>query len=286
MKYYISIFSSYILFSLLGIISRNIHFPFFVTLSIMSFFGFFISFVFYYYVNKNIISLFKFDIHSFFVSIIFVFDLTFLFVAFKYVNFSTVIILHYFAPVLVILFNNRKIEKIDLFITSIGFLGIFFIFQDNLNINTFDSNYYLGILFSFLSSFTLAGNIIYQHKYVNKLNNNYVIAVIKYNFYMFLIFSFFLFFIKYDISIIINNINDLYYSILAGIFIQGIAMLLFNYSIQFININNIAKISYSEILFVTFFGFLFYDEVINFLQFIGLMLIVLVNILGVKRINT
>jgi drug/metabolite transporter (DMT)-like permease len=62
-------------------------------------------------------------------------------------------------------------------------------------------------------------------------------------------------------------------AIISGLMIQGVAMILFNSSARFIQAKTIAKMAYTEVLWVVLFGFLIYNENLHVLQIIGMVLV-------------
>ncbi len=286
--HYILLLSAWFIFALWGIISREVTLPIPILLTIITFFGFVVTFFF----KKNITT-FSFNKTAFIVSIFLVLDLLFLFIGFRYINFATVITLHYFAPVIVTLLSpfilDEKISNKDILLSIVGFIGISILFFHELQIE-YTINSIIGLISAFLSSFTLAGNILYQRLYM-KQQQDYVLAVRQYNFYMFIIYLLLIVPIWFISDYTINyeyfssslTIKNIILAILAGAFVQGIAMILFNSSARFISAKNIAKLSYTEILWVVLFGFLIYNETLNLIQSIGIFLVLIVNYTGINN---
>lgn len=231
---------------------------------------------------------------SFTVSVILVFDLLFLIYAFKYVNFATVIGLHYFGPIIVTIVSpvilKEKIKLNDIVFSMIGFIGVIILLIHELSFTSININHRLGVIVALLSAFTLAGNILYQRLYM-KTMNNYINAVKEYNFNMFLIFLFVVLPLWFfaDIDNFGNNIKDVFtvsnllMAIIAGIFIQGLAMILFNSSIRFISASNVAKMAYTEVMWVILLGAIIYHENIYPSQVLGITLILLSTFKGIKN---
>jgi drug/metabolite transporter (DMT)-like permease len=138
----------------------------------------------------------------------------------------------------------------------------------------------LGLISSLLSSVTLAGNILYQRLYM-KEEGNYVMAVRQYNSYMFIIFLCVIFPIwiiysfEENVLILVQSLTfkNILMAIISGLMIQGVAMILFNSSARFIQAKTIAKMAYTEVLWVVLFGFLIYNENLHVLQIIGMVLV-------------
>lgn len=288
MKHYAALLVSWLLFAFWGVISREASLPIPVLLLLTTFFGFVFTLLFK---QAQFISWNK---TAFIVSIILVFDLLFLLVGFRYVNFTTVITLHYFAPVIVMLFShyvlNEKTTKHDILWSLVGFLGVVALFAHELTLEI-SFLHMIGLIASLLSSVTLAGNILYQRLYM-KDGGNYVMAVRQYNSYMFIIFLCIIFPIWLIISfeehllILVQSLtlNNIFMAIISGLMIQGGAMILFNSSARFIQAKTIAKMAYTEVLWVVLLGFLIYNEDLHVLQIIGMGLVLLVSF-GARKQN-
>jgi drug/metabolite transporter (DMT)-like permease len=277
MKHYFALILSWFLFAFWGVISREASLPIPVLLLLTTLFGFIFTLLFrqskFITWNKT----------AFIVSIILVFDLLFLLIGFRYVNFTTVITLHYFAPVIVMLFShyvlNEKTTKHDFIFSIIGFIGVIALFAHELTLEI-SFLHMLGLISSLLSSVTLAGNILYQRLYM-KEEGNYVMAVRQYNSYMFIIFLCVIFPIwiiysfEENVLILVQSLTfkNILMAIISGLMIQGVAMILFNSSARFIQAKTIAKMAYTEVLWVVLFGFLIYNENLHVLQIIGMVLV-------------
>lgn len=285
--HYFLLLSAWFIFALWGVIAREIILPIPILLSIVTLFGFITTL---FWKKENLVIIEKTAI---IVSIILVLDLLFLLFAFRHINFATVITLHYFGPVIVTLLApyilKEKISRTDIILAIIGFFGVFILFANELTFNnSFDV--IMGLIAALLSSFTLAGNILYQRLYM-KQQQDFIMAVRQYNLFMSLIFIFlitpiwFVFWNTDSYHLLINAITfkNIIALILAGIIVQGIAMILFNSSARFISGKNIAKMSYSEIVWVILFGVIIYNEHLSILQIIGILLILIVNYKGLKN---
>jgi len=277
MKHYFALILSWFLFAFWGVISREASLPIPVLLLFTTFFGYIFTLLFR---QPNFLS---WNRTAFIISVILVFDLLFLLVGFRYVNFTTVITLHYFAPVLVILFSHyvlsEKVTKHDLIFSLVGFIGVIALFAHELTLEI-NSLHILGLTASLLSSVTLAGNILYQRLYMKK-EGNYVMAVRQYNAYMFIIFLCVILpvwiLISYEEHILILvqslTLQNILMATISGLMIQGVAMMLFNSSARFIQAKTIAKMAYTEVLWVVLFGFVIYNENLHVLQIIGMVLV-------------
>jgi len=277
MKHYFALILSWFLFAFWGVMSRKTSLPIPALLLLTTFFGFIFTLLFR---QPNFIS---WNRTAFIISVILVFDLLFLLVGFRYVNFTTVITLHYFAPVLVILFShyvlNEKTTKHDIILSLVGFIGVIALFAHELTLEI-SFLHILGLTSSLLSSVTLAGNILYQRLYMKK-EKNYVMAVRQYNTYMFIIFLCVILpvwiLISYEEHVLILvqslTLQNILMAIISGLMIQGVAMILFNSSARFIQAKTIAKMAYTEVLWVVLFGFVIFNENLHVLQIIGMVLV-------------
>ncbi len=274
---------AWFIFSFWGVVSREVDLPIPFLLIILTFFGCMATLPFksakFIVWNKT----------AFIISIILILDLFLLFFSFRYVDFATVITLHYFAPVLVMLFSGtvlkEKINISDILFSLIGFAGVILLFIHEMQ---FGGNYLhlLGVIAAFLSSITLAAVIVYQRLYMIN-NGDYINAVRQYNLYMFaisllVIMPLWLGWVLTDFT---QNIATLTASLTlkniimasaAGVMIQGLAMILFNSSIRFIQAKTVAKISYTEIFWVVILGSVIYNQHLYPLQIIGMAIILLV----------
>lgn len=272
---------AWFIFAFWGIVSNEVMMPIPLLLAIMTFFGFLTTLLLkqdkFITWNKT----------AFIISIILMLDLFFLVFSFRYVDFATVITLHYFAPVLVMFFSEiilkEKVNIKDIALSSIGFLGVVLLFVHELR---FEGNYLhtLGVILAFLSSITLAGNIIYQRLYMKENQVNYAMAVRQYNAYMLIICLIVIIpiwiLLDFDKAIIglttSFTMKNIIIAGVAGILIQGVAMILFNSSIRFVQARTIAKISYTEIFWVIASGAVIYNQHLYPLQIIGMAIILLV----------
>ena len=231
---------------------------------------------------------------SLIVSIILVFDLLLLVYSFKYVNFATVIGLHYFGPIIVTIASpiilKEQIKFNDILFSIIGFIGVIILIIHELSFDFTSNNHKIGVIAALLSAFTLAGNVLYQRLNM-KTRENYINAVKEYNFKMLIIYLFIILplWIIFDIDNFSNNLTislttfNLLLAIVAGIVIQGIAMILFNSSIRFISASDVAKMSYTEVMWVILLGGIIYKENLYLLQTLGIILILLSTFRGIKN---
>lgn len=171
----------------------------------------------------------------------------------------------------------------DILFSVIGFLGVVLLFIHELR---FDGNYLhlLGIISAFLSSVTLACGIMYQRLYMKK-QSNYIMAVRQYNAYMFIICLlgiipiWVLLNFEENITLLVTSftLKNIIIATIAGVIIQGIAMILFNSSIRFIQASTIARMSYTEIFWVVILGAVIYNQHLYPLQIVGIAIILLVS---------
>lgn len=228
----------------------------------------------------------RFHKNAFIVSIILVFDILLLVYAFKYVSFATVIGLHYFGPILVTIFSpfilDEKIKFQDITYAIIGFFGVLILLIHEFSLGFDNLSHLFGLIAALLSAFTLAGNVLYQRMYM-KTEIRPIQGVKEYNFYMLLIYTF----IVLPLWLILNidnfsqtienylTIENIVYAIMAGVFIQALAMVLFNTAAKHILGKDIAKMSYTEVVWVIVFGAVLYNEHLYFLQILGTGLILI-----------
>jgi len=287
-KHYLSLLISWFLFALWGVAAREVTLPIPILLIIVTISGFLaLSFL-----KRSFIV--KFNKTSFIISVILVFDLLLLLYSFKYVNFATVIGLHYLGPIIVTVMSpyilKEEINIKDILFSMIGFVGTLILLLHEFSLDVISTNQKLGVIAAFLSAFTLAGNVLYQRLYM-KTSKNYIDAVKEYSFNMFLIYLIIILplWIIFDIDNFTVNFNislsyfNIFMAILAGISIQGLAMVLFNSSIRFIPAKNIAKMSYTEVIWVIVFGGVIYHETLYLLQSLGVLLILLSTFKGIKN---
>ena len=280
MKNYFILLLSWLLFASWGLVSREINLPLPILLLIIAFSGFFIT------LFIKPFGFISWNKTAFIISMFLVFDLLFLFIGFRYVNFATVITLHYFAPIIVIIVSQiivkEKTNTKDILLSIVGLTGVIVIFFHELSLTHENTAHLIGLIASLMSSLTLAGNILYQRKYMKK-QKNYVLAVRQYNFYMFVLYALVLLPLWYifnstTLDVTTFTASNILKGVVAGIIIQGIAMIMFNSSARFIKAKTIAIMSYSEIIWVILLGYICYQEKLYFLQVFGMFLILLVAI--------
>lgn len=287
MKYYLAILLSWFLFAFWGVVSRSFDLAIPVLVLLVAISGFLLTLV----VSQSKFVLWNSS--AFVVSIFLVFDLCLLLIAFRYAQFATVITLHYLGPVLILFLSpyvvNEKPKYADFVLVILGFLGVVILFSHEMQVSN-DNTRVIGLTAALLSALTLAGNVLFQRRYMKK-QDDYVMAVRQYNLYM-CIESLLILIPLYLILVPDQSLSDIFQSLslvkvvnvlIAGAIIQGGAMLLFNASARFIPAKTLAKLSYSEVIWVSLFGLLLYEEQLQLFQLIGMTIILLLAYFSINR---
>ena len=164
-----------------------------------------------------------------------------------------------FSSLLAIIFLKERINFHSLFLIFFGFSGVFLI-----TLPTQETNL-LGIYMSIFSAICVAGGII-SISYLAKIENT--LTVILYH--SFISSCIFLFFFRDQINLDLK-INFFYLLLLT---FTALAGQYFNSeSYKYGKTNKIAILSYTRIIFATFFGFIFLGENIKSPAILGIIII-------------
>ena len=164
-----------------------------------------------------------------------------------------------FSSLLAIIFLKERINFHSLFLIFFGFSGVFLI-----TLPTQETNL-LGIYMSIFSAICVAGGII-SISYLAKIENT--LTVILYH--SFISSCIFLFFFRDQINLDLK-INFFYLLLLT---FTALAGQYFNSeSYKYGKTNKIAILSYTRIIFATFFGFIFLGENVKALAILGIIII-------------
>ena len=164
-----------------------------------------------------------------------------------------------FSSLMAIIFLKERISLHSLFLIFFGFLGVFLITLPTQATNL------LGIYMSIFSALCVAGGII-SISYLAKIENT--LTVITYH--SFISSCIFLVFFKDQIDLDLK-INFFYLLLLT---LTALAGQYFNSeSYRYGQTNKIAILSYTRIIFATFFGFIFLDENLKYLAILGIIII-------------
>ena len=164
-----------------------------------------------------------------------------------------------FSSLMAIIFLKERINLHSLFLIFFGFLGVFLITLPTQSTNL------LGIYMSIFSALCVAGGII-SISYLAKIENT--LTVILYH--SFISSCIFLFFFRDQIDLDLK-INFFYLLLLT---FTALAGQYFNSeSYKYDKTNKIAILSYTRIIFATFFGFIFLGENVKSLAILGIIII-------------
>jgi drug/metabolite transporter (DMT)-like permease len=225
------------------------------------------------------------DIKIFIISLIMVMDIFFLISGYKYISVGVVTSLHYLGPVIATLLApimlKQKYNRKVFYYILISFLGaLFMCFKF---IHNFNAIIIYGLLFGIGSGFTLAGDILFQNGYmkekkVHKTNNDLINAaatVFKYNLYIVLILTIPVMFILPHIKI--ENYGKVF---IWGVMMQGIAMVLVNYSSINLSANYLGLFGYTEIFWSFFYGYTILKQKIDVYEIIGVLILIVASYMG------
>ena len=279
-----SVILSMAMFAAWALVPNYIHLPIIPIMFLFSLFAALIQFpiAIKYFKIKDFIEL---DIII--LGIIQILDLFFLLHAYKNLNVGIASTIHYLGPVITlilapfILKQKNDIKTVILIIIS--FLSTILI---SVNV-VIDYKSIIGLIFAFLSSFSLAGLIIYQNKNMKKksikITDNYLINSINFVF-KFNLYSVILLAIPAIISFHNNGIpTDLPKIFIWGVLIQGVALTLINYSAYYLPAKTIGLLSYTEILWVFIYGIIFLHQLITPVEITGVGIMVLSTLFLLKN---
>ena len=280
-KHYINLYICFFLFASIGYASREIKIPAPYLLLLLNFIG---------YISTYIITgtyKIRFNKSCIITSIFFSFDLFCLFIAYRHIDYSIVIALHYTAPIIItiispIIFKNKFTIQ-DFLSSLIGLIGVFLIIQHTLNQDSYNLT---GLVFSILSGFSLAANIIASKITANK-HSDFVNLTLQYNFNMFVITAFIVIiweFVDPNLTFSIDTQSFILLIIFAFL-LKALGSLMFNSAIRYIPATSIGQIAYTEVFWACFMGISIYQEKLHSQQIIGTIFIVLVPYIP-KLINS
>jgi drug/metabolite transporter (DMT)-like permease len=211
-------------------------------------------------------------------------DLVLLVVAYRYIPFGVAISLHYLGPVIVTLMApfmlKERFRTSSLILIFFALIGAWMVCKPLFNSN--NASFYLGILCATLSAFTLAGNIIFQRKYMRTKTTTPQQAIVNINIWLVLFLILpagFSAFTSTNLSKI-----SLLEAMGAGLLIQGLALYLFNYAARSLSATELGTISYTEVLWSVVIGLVLFNQQLALTQLIGMIIIVITSILGLSTL--
>ena len=228
-----------------------------------SFFGFLIMMVFIFSQKK--IQLFKTQnlkihlIRSIFGTLAMYFGYSSL----QYISLSEATSIGYtkvlFSSLMAIIFLKERINLHSLLLIFFGFLGVFLITLPTQTTNL------LGIYMSIFSALCVAGGII-SISYLAKIENT--LTVILYHSFISSCIFLFLFRDQINLDLKINffYLLSLTFTALAGQYFNSESYI-------YGKTNKIAILSYTRIIFATFFGYIFLGENVEYLAILGIIII-------------
>ncbi len=199
-------------------------------------------------------------------------DVLLLIYAYRHLPLALVITIHYLGPMIVQLVApvvlGERPDRRQLGLAALGFVGGALVAEPRLA-----AGQLLGVAAALGSAFTLAGNIILQKRRMMDIATP-LRAVSEYNLVLALFAA---------VSMVIDGRIGALFShhtsmilgaIVAGIFVQGFAMFLFNYSLTKMRGTVVGIVSSSEIVFATLFGLLIYRETLDVTQVLGMCMVI------------
>lgn len=275
-KTFMMLIGSWAIFAFWGVIARSISIPLPLLLLIICIGGTIFS---SFFITRP----FNFSYVAVVVAAILVMDLLFLFLAFQRISFATTIAIHYAGPIIVSLLApvilGEHFSMRGLFMAVIGFIAVIILCNVELKTpNGPDSIY--GILFAIASAFTLAGNIIYQRMYMIK-QPAYGNAVAQYNMFMIIGYAFLIYLWPYVSGENVFPLRPgstmfLFFGIVAGLLTQGLAMIMFNSAIRYVDSQTVSRMAFSEVAMTILLGSAIYNEKISHIQIIAIVSIIFV----------
>lgn len=224
------------------------------------------------------------DLDILVISSIMVLDVFFLLEGYSMLSVGIVTSLHYFGPVIAtlvapIMLKQKFNKKIFLFVV-LSFLGtLIMLLKFN---GSFNYVIIEGLFFGFMSGITLAGDIIFQNKYMKKnkkKHNNSLInamtTVFKYNFYILLILT-----VPVLIMLHTTYVPNYPEILGVGVIIQGVSMVLVNYSSVTLPVNYVGLFGYTEILWSFVYGYFLLHQHVSIFELIGGAMIVAAAYVG------
>lgn len=276
----ISALLSFIIFASWGLIVNFYNVPMLVITCIFGFSGF----IFLLPIGLKYNSLKDLlDVDIAVISVVLIADIYVLGMAYRNMSFGIVTSLHYLGPLLAAVFAPIFVKekfngKIFAYIVA-AFLGVilmsFHMFWINGHLTIPSNKNLYGLFLSVLSGFTLAGDLLFQNRFMksdktNKKSDNKLIAaaagVFKYNLYIFLILIIpSIYIIKTSSNLNINYVQLFF----IGIAIQGVAMTMVNFGSCSLPVNLMGLYGYTEIFWSAVFGIVFLGQHFFILELIG-----------------
>jgi len=198
-------------------------------------------------------------------------DTLLLIYAYRHLPLATVITIHFLGPLIVQfaapLLLREHPTKSQYLLAVFGFIGAYFVAQPK-----FSYSELTGILAAFASAFTLAGNIIFQKLRMNKAAEP-AIAVVQYNIVLALCSCtiFIVGYLLYPDYVQSINVYLILLAAIAGLLVQGLAMLIFNRAIQKVPGSVAAIVSTIEVVFAAILGAIIYKENLTIIQMAGML---------------
>lgn len=202
-------------------------------------------------------------------------DLLLLITAFRGLPFAVAITLHYLGPLLVQLVApvvlRERFSGYQFVLSFMGLIGGALVVSPELTELT--TGKWWAVAAGLGSAFTLAGNIIFQKRHMQSAPST-TLAVAQYNFVLCITLlpiatgAILLGLVSRPLSSV-----DVLSCLAAGAVVQGIAMLMFNTAIKKIAASVVAVVTPFEIVFSSLFGVLVYGDVLNFVQLLGICLV-------------
>ncbi len=217
-------------------------------------------------------------------------DLLFLFFALRRISFATTIAIHYSGPIIVSVLAppilGERFSPRGLLFAIIGAIAVFGLCKVALH-GPNDSQAWYGIIFAIASAFTLAGNIIFQRLYMTQ-QSSFGNAVFQYNLYMaigYLLLVFMWPATGHDINFSLKGAmtQQLILGFVAGLLTQGLAMILFNSAIRYLDSQTVSRMAFLEVVFTILLGALIYNETVSPMQISSIAVIVVVVYLSQRE---
>lgn len=213
-------------------------------------------------------------------------DLILLIYAFRNLPISMVITLHFMGPLYLAVWQyirQRRWNELNILIyVTFGFIGVVLVNIESLS--AAKSLPFDGFLAALGSSITVAGNIVFQKKAVEQIVDasfkNITNLIVRYNFWILIFSGLLAIYSNKFFPIIGYKTNAIIYSILAGIFVQWLALCLFNRVVKIVPAAIMGLISFSEIIWSILIGVWNFNEYLSALQIFGFLIIFFAIIFG------
>lgn len=267
-------------FAFWGVISRSIHLPAPMMLTIICAAGAITCAC----AGKGPI---KWSIDAVVVGLILSGDLLLLILAFQRVDFATVVALHNAGPLLVVMLAPRltgdSFKLKSLLLAAIGVAAVAVICGVKFGrLSASESN---GVVLALLSAGTLAANILTQRRLM-KSGMSYRSAVLQYNIVLTIVYAALSFFSEdvrsYAVSFARPAIGEIVLAVIAGIVTQGFAMMFFNSAARRLTSETMARLSLLGPALTVMTGIVFYAERPGFAQMAAMLVIFGVSVVPVS----